>query len=542
MSSSHAPSVPVSFLSSTSEYAKGYYWQRKLGLSIDYNNFLMGSDLIDPIEEHFSSVFGELLELEAGGIANSDEGRMVGHYWLRDPDRAPDRAIKKQIESELAKVLDFAQTLHSGVVRPKSAERFKKMFVIGIGGSALGPQFLTHALSRPDQKMDCFFLDNTDVEGMSHTVKTAGDLNDALFIVISKSGGTTETMNGFAFLKSQCEELGISFESQAVAITCEGSKLDSIAKSSSWLEQFYIWDWIGGRTSVCSAVGLLPLALCGFEVKDFLRGAAECDEATRVPSAKDNPAALLAASWYRAGEELGKANLVVLPYRDRLELFSKYLQQLIMESVGKELDRDGKTVHTGLSVFGNKGSTDQHAFVQQLRDGRNDFFVHFIEVLSDKTAWQSEGEADLYSQKDQDDYSVSDYLSGFLQGTTEALRDNDRQSITITIDELGAYSLGQLVALFERAVSFYASLKNINAYHQPGVEAGKKAAKTTLERQKMIEAALEKIEGEISFSALVDNLQDIPCDVVLRVLRRSAAQGALRLEGNQLTELQIKVR
>tara|TARA_Y100001968_G_C19437936_1_gene760881 strand:- start:2781 stop:3509 length:729 start_codon:yes stop_codon:yes gene_type:complete len=183
----------------------------------------------------------------------------------------------------------------------------------------------------------------------------------------------------------------------------------------------------------------------------------------------------MAISWFQAGEGKGKRDLVILPYRDKLDLMSRYLQQLIMESLGKKLDRDGNLVHQGISVYGNKGSTDQHAYVQQLRDGVDNFFVTFIEVLSDSS--------EIYSLAK---CNPGDYLSGFLQGTRTALSQGGRQSITITLKSLNERSLGALVALFERSVGLYAELININAYDQPGVEAGKKAAADILDMQDSI--------------------------------------------------------
>ena len=140
-----------------------------------------------------------------------------------------------------------------------------------------------------------------------------------------------------------------------------------------------MWDWVGGRTSETSAVGLLPAALQGFDIDEILRGASVCDDITRVNDVKVNPAAQLALMWYYIGNGKGHKNMVILPYKDRLELFSRYLQQLVMESLGKELDLDGTEVNQGIAVYGNKGSTDQHAYIQQLRDGMNNFFVTFMQ-------------------------------------------------------------------------------------------------------------------------------------------------------------------
>ena len=180
----------------------------------------------------------------------------------------------------------------------------------------------------------------------------------------------------------------------------------------------------------------------------------------------------MAAAWYAAGEVKGKRDMVVLPYRDRLEVFSRYLQQLVMESLGKHLDRDGKEVHQGIAVYGNKGSTDQHAYVQQLRDGIDNFFVTFIEVLRDVD--------DIPSIEVE---RPGDFLDGFLQGTRSALTEGGRQSLSISMRRFDARRLGALIALFERAVGLYGELVNVNAYHQPGVEAGKKAAAAILNLQ-----------------------------------------------------------
>ena len=177
--------------------------------------------------------------------------------------------------------------------------------------------------------------------------------------------------------------------------------------------------------------------------------------------------------WYYATGGKGQKDMVVLPYKDRLLLFSRYLQQLVMESLGKRLDLQGHRVDQGLAVYGNKGSTDQHAYVQQLREGVWNFFVVFIRVLeSGGSALQVETGV-----------TAGDYLHGFLLGTREALFDNDRESITITIPRVEARTVGGLIALFERAVGLYAGLVGINAYHQPGVEAGKKAAASILALQ-----------------------------------------------------------
>jgi glucose-6-phosphate isomerase len=172
--------------------------------------------------------------------------------------------------------------------------------------------------------------------------------------------------------------------------------------------------------------------------------------------------------------------MVVLPYKDRLLLLGRYLQQLVMESLGKRLDLAGRRVDQGLTVYGNKGSTDQHAYVQQLRDGRNDFFALFVRVL----------EPGGSAHELEPGVTAGDYLHGFWLGTRAALAENERESITLTLPRVDAEGVGALIALFERTVGLYASLIGINAYHQPGVEAGKQAASAALALQGRVLAAL----------------------------------------------------
>ena len=186
-----------------------------------------------------------------------------------------------------------------------------------------------------------------------------------------------------------------------------------------------------------------------------------------------------------------------------------------MESIGKEFDRDGALVNQGLTVYGNKGSTDQHAYVQQLREGVANFFVTFIEVLRDR-----DGNALLVEEN----FTSGDFLFGFFQGTRTALYENGRESMTLTINQVDAYMVGVLIALFERAVGLYASLININAYHQPGVEAGKKAAGTVIELQKSVVELLKKEQRSLTTSAIAELLaKPEQTEMIFAILRHLAA-------------------
>lgn len=460
----------------------------EVSLDIDLSRIDLQEGDIEAFDSRFEKAFQDMDALENGGIANPDENRMVGHYWLRDPDRAPTPELKKDIEETVAKIKQFASDVHTGKIKGQNGA-FTQVLVIGIGGSALGPQFIAHALGYPsNDKVRIHFFDNTDPDGMDLVLDSIGDqLGQTLSLVVSKSGGTAETRNGMLEAKTAYEKQGLDFGRHAVAITGEGSKLDKVAVSENWIERFPMWDWVGGRTSVLGPVGLVPAALQGIDIDALLAGAKAVDALTRRPVVRENPAALLALSWYHATDGKGAKDMVVLPYKDRLLLFSRYLQQLIMESLGKEFDLEGNVVNQGISVYGNKGSTDQHAYVQQLREGVPNFFATFIEILKDREGPSIEVDEGVTS---------GDYLQGFYLGTRDALSEKGRQSVTITTDDVTPESVSRLIALYERAVGLYASLVGINAYHQPGVEAGKKAAGVAIDLGKSITKALQDAKGQ----------------------------------------------
>src|SRR6266403_18645 len=358
-------------------------------------------DFFEKMRPNIEKAFAAMRELEAGAIANPTEKRMVGHYWLRNPALAPTAEIRQEIERTKGRIKKFAEEVHAGKITAENGKRFEHVLLIGIGGSALGPQLVADALGSARDPMDIFFFDNTDPDGV--------------------------------------------------------------------------------------------------DIDNCLAGAAAMDERTRAPEVTRNAAMLLALMWYYAGNGKGEKDMVIIPYKDRLALFAKYLQQLVMESLGKEKDLGGNIVHQGIAVYGNKGSTDQHAYVQQLRDGVLNFFLTFIEVRKDRSGNRFEVE---------DGTTSGNYLQGFLRGTRSALYENGRESVTISIPELNAFNLGALIALYERAVGFYGSLVNINAYDQPGVEAGKNAATKLLQLQKQVSEKLtadrEKTAEEIAHSINAD--------------------------------------
>jgi len=439
-----------------------------IGLSVDVSRMHFDEVALGRLEEGMIKAFDAMTALERGGFANVSEQRMVGHYWLRAPELAATDEIRSEIESSIDHIRRFAADVHSGTIKPHRGDGFFVVLVIGIGGSALGAQLLCDALGGADDPLLVRFIDNTDPAGIDRVLEEIREnIQHTLTVVVSKSGGTRETANGADEVAKAYADAGLPFAPHAVAVTQAGSRLAQRAAKEGWLETFPMWDFVGGRTSVTAAPGLLPAALLGIDIDALLGGARAGDVAMRVPNLRQNPAAMLAAMWHIAGHGRGDRHMIVQPYRDQLALLSRYLQQLVMESLGKAETRGGTPVEQGLTVLGNKGSTDQHALVQQLRDGRNDFFALFVRVLADRNS------ASLLL----DQHATSgDYLDAFWQGTRDALREKNRPSITLTLDRLDAHRLGALIALFERAVGLYAELIDVNAYDQPGVEAGKRAA------------------------------------------------------------------
>ncbi|MEP6709141.1 MAG: glucose-6-phosphate isomerase [Verrucomicrobiota bacterium] len=505
--------------------ASSSLWQRfqkyflrydDLDFSLDISRMRFPDDFFQKMQSRVEKAFAAMRDLEAGGIANPDEKRMVGHYWLRNARLAPNAQLRSDIQDTNARIKKFASDVHSGKIVAGKGRRFAHLLLIGIGGSALGPQFIAEALGRSRDPMDIFFFDNTDPDGFDKVFDKIGDgLAQTLVLVISKSGGTKETRNGMLEAETCFKKAGLDFPKQAVAVTGVGSELDKYAEKNGWLTRFPMHDWVGGRTSVMSAVGLVPAALEGFDIDAFLAGAAGMDEQTRVADTERNAAMLLALMWYYAGNGKGEKDMVILPYKDRLALLSKYLQQLVMESLGKEKDNNGNIVNQGIAVYGNKGSTDQHAYMQQLRDGVANFFATFLEVRKDRSGEKVEVEKGVTS---------GDYLQGFLRGTRSALYENGRDSITITIAEVNAFNVGALIALYERAVGFYGALVNINAYHQPGVEAGKKAATRILQLQPQVASQLAAGPGKTA-AEIAAAIKADPEDV-FHLLRHLAANDA----------------
>ena len=486
----------------------------KTGLLMDYSGMDLNEDYLKDTKGLITKALKDMDELDKGAISNPSEGRMVGHYWLRNPELAPNEEIKNEITTCFDDVEQFVSDIHNGVIRTEKGDTFSRVISAGIGGSSLGPVFVSNALKGPDNKMSILYMDNTDPAAMDKVFEEIkDDLDRTLVVIISKSGGTIETRNCMVETKAFYEANGLCFEKHAVCITGVGSKLYNTAKDGGWLKIFPMWDFVGGRTSLMSAVGLVPMALQGIDINALLKGAKDIDEEDRNPDPMKNPAAVLALSWYRETKGKGGITQVVIPYKTSLELLSKYLQQLLMESLGKELDLDGNTVNQGLAVFGNKGTSDQHSYVQQLVGGPSNVFITFIQILKDRKGRSPQVEEGSTS---------GDFLNAFMQGTKKALESHGKHTLVITLPEADEYNIGQVIALFERAVGIYASMIHINAYDQPAVEFGKKAAGEIISSKIKAYNLLKETGKAMTSEEIGDAVGSDPADI-FRIMLHLAA-------------------
>lgn len=482
------------------------------GLTLDVSRVCWDEGFLDATEPAVLAAFKAMAALEAGATANATEQRMVGHYWLRAAGLAPPD-MRSAIETSLRDLTAFAAAVRNGEIRGTTG-RFENVIHVGVGGSTLGAQLLCDSLAVAP--LSVHFLDNADPDGIDRLLRRLdGSLGRTLVSVVSKSGWTPTTQHISAELELAYRQENLSYPRHAVATTMHGTPLDERATAEQWLATFPLWDWVGGRTSVTAAAGLLPAALGGVDIASFLAGAAAMDARTRIPDPRQNPAALLALAWMWLGDGQGRKRMVVLPYKDRLSLFGRYVQQLVMESVGKRYDRSGDLVEQGFTVFGHKGSSDGHSYMQQLRDGTADAFVTFIGVDQERSADIVELEPGV---------TLGDYLAGYLEAARDSLYELGRESITIGIRAVSPRCLGALVALYERAVGIYAELVDVNAYDQPGVD--KDAAAVPVALQQRAVSYLVSAGKPLTAEEIANGIrQPEAVESIFKMLERLAADG-----------------
>ena len=438
-----------------------------------------------------SDLTGKFEELYNGAMINTGEKRLVLHHLTRGQLGKPviaDGTDKREFyKGEQAKIAEFAAKVHSGEIANADGEKFTTVVQIGIGGSDLGPRAMYIALENWARANDCLLMDakfisNVDPDDAVSVLKSI-DVAHSLFILVSKSGTTLETLTNEAFVKNALAEAGLDPSKHMIAVTSETSPL---AKSSDYLAAFFMDDYIGGRYSSTSAVGGAVLSLAfGTDVFErFLEGAAEADKLAALPDPMQNAAMLDALIGLYERNILGYEATAVLPYAQALARFPAHLQQADMESNGKSVNCFGEPVNykTGPVLFGEPGTNGQHSFYQLLHQGKDTVPLQFIGFKES----QFDTDVDIQGSTSQKKLcaNVVAQIVAFACGKEDTDLnkhfDGERPSSIIVGDKLTPESLGSLLAHFENKIMFQGFLWNLNSFDQEGVQLGKVLAKRVL--------------------------------------------------------------
>jgi glucose-6-phosphate isomerase len=432
-------------------------------------------------------------DLYNGDVINTGEKRLVLHQLCRGQlgkDVIADGVNKRDFYVEQQKrIADFANKVHAGEIANEKGEKFTTAVQIGIGGSDLGPRAMYLALENWAKKngkfkMEAKFISNVDPDDAS-AVLASVDVEHALFILVSKSGTTLETLTNQSFVMDALKKAGLDPAKHMIAVTSETSPL---AHSDAYLDAFFMDDYIGGRYSSSSAVGgaVLSLAFGPDVFADFLEGAAAEDRMAKEKDPLKNADMLDALIGVYERNILGMPATAVLPYSQALSRFPAHLQQLDMESNGKSVNRFGQPVDyvTGPIIFGEPGTNGQHSFYQLLHQGKTIVPLQFVGYKNSQLANDVVIEGTTSQQKLK--ANVAAQIVAFACGKSdENLNKNfegGRPSSIIIGDQVNPRTLGALLAHFENKVMFQGFIWNVNSFDQEGVQLGKKLAKRVLAR------------------------------------------------------------
>ncbi len=424
---------------------------------------------------------------DAAAAANQRVQKNRGTGWLGWTELPYDQEeIVRQIES-------VAQRVRAD---------FDAFVVLGIGGSALGPIAIQQALNHlhynelPAEKRGgprLYVEDNIDPERMAALLDVI-DVKRTCFNVITKSGATAETMSQYLIISELLKkEVGEGWEKHIIATTDrEKGNLIKLAKEHGF-ELFHIPASVGGRFSELSPVGLLPAAVCGIDIREMLAGAAAMDERCKTDDVWQNPALLEATLQYIAMEDMGMNIQVVMPYADSLKYMADWFCQLWAESLGKNVTRKGMAVNVGQTPTKALGVTDQHSQLQLYTEGPYDKVITFLKVGQFRTEYEiSHGCEAFPDVAFLGGKTLNALIDAERRGTEYALYRSGRMSQTITLPEVNAYTIGQLLYFFEMATAYAGELLDIDAFNQPGVEESKIASYAVLGNQS--EKYLKKAE------------------------------------------------
>ncbi len=453
---------------------------------VDDNVLSILADLAEEMQltEKFEALYN-------GEVINTGEKRMVLHHMTRgqlgdavEADGGDKRAFYL---NEQNKIAAFANKVHNGEITNAAGEKFTTVVQIGIGGSDLGPRAMYLALENWAKvnntfKMEAKFISNVDPDDAA-AVLAGVDVAHSIFVLVSKSGTTLETLTNESFVKDALKNAGLDASRHMIAVTSETSPL---AKSDDYLAAFFMDDYIGGRFSSTSGVGGAVLSLAfGPEVfAQFLDGAAAADKTAANKDIFANPALLDALIGVYERNVLGYQNTAVLPYSQALSRFPAHLQQLDMESNGKSVNRFGEPVNyvTGPVIFGEPGTNGQHSFYQLLHQGTDIVPLQFLgfknsQMGTDVVIQGSTSQQKLCA-------NVAAQIVAFACGKADENRNKNfeggRPSSIIIGEQLTPASLGALLSHFENKVMYQGFVWNINSFDQEGVQLGKVLAQKVL--------------------------------------------------------------
>ncbi|MDY6024423.1 MAG: glucose-6-phosphate isomerase [Candidatus Borkfalkiaceae bacterium] len=459
-------------------------WRKDMELKLDYNNMMREFVGVDQgfSEEDFKD--NRQLVLNAYKTVQANRGTgMMG--WTELPYNQ-----KEIVEDIIATAKNVKK-------------KFDNFVVLGIGGSALGPiavfQALCHLrhneLPKKVRKAPKLYVeDNVDPERMKALLDVI-DIEKTCFNVITKSGATSETMAQYLIImKILKDKLGAKAKDHMIATTSEKKgNLIKIAREEG-LKTFYIPDGVGGRFSELCPVGLLPAAVVGIDIKELLKGAAYMDKICKNKDVRKNPALMSALLEYLAMQK-GKNISVMMPYADSLKYIADWYCQLWGESLGKAVDKNGNKVYAGQTPVKSLGVTDQHSQVQLYREGPFDKVITLIGVENYRTTVEiSEGCKDIPDVSFLCGHTMNELITAERKATEYALTTANRLNYTITLPEVNAFTIGQLLFMFEMETAFAGEMLNIDTFNQPGVEGGKNAT-YALFGKKGYEATKEEMDN-----------------------------------------------
>lgn len=448
-------------------------WKQSMRLRLDFNNMM--SDMLGEEQgiskKSIDAMAGKLIEAAKALETKRAEGRM---QW---------RDLPYNQKETVADILETAA---------KIKDKFEVFVVLGIGGSALGPIAVQQALNHlhynelsKEQRGGCpriYVVDNVDPERMEALFDVI-DVEKSLFNVITKSGSTSETMAQFLIVHDMLKNrLGEEYRSHLIATTDkEKGNLIKIAGELG-LKTYTIPEGVGGRFSELSPVGLLVAAVCGIDIEELLAGAAYMDEICKEEDVYKNPAYMAATLQYLAMKD-GKNISVMMPYADSLKYMADWYAQLWAESLGKRYNQNGEEVFAGQTPVKALGVTDQHSQIQLYTEGPFDKVVTFLGVERYRTSMLiSRGFEDIPAVSFLGGHTLNELIHAEQAATEYALLKAKRLNRTITLPEVNAFTVGQLLYFMEVETAFAGELMEINAFDQPGVEEGKNATYALLGR------------------------------------------------------------